>query len=265
MVYIPSPKPPRITAYMALDVSSEDLDSIKQAFELGACSRFNPILEMVIRNEPSYHKMSHSDIRRAEDEAGRTKPFVIIDERAISDGAVWYVDAFATEDQVEDGEAESTKVLIELLVKTECLALTWVNYDIANMDIMEDLDNCGAELPLVEGYEQETVSDCGGLDMKEQERCQPVWLTAEPGEFEESTDSALRDNFRPRPEKVARLLAKVAEENGIVANWTIPSPAGPRKLPDGTEKTFPEGSVVLQHKWDPDFPWPKYKWPEGSL
>ncbi|KAF6831443.1 hypothetical protein CPLU01_06728 [Colletotrichum plurivorum] len=265
MVFIPPSNPDRITAYMALDVSPEDLEGIKQAFELGACSRFSPILEMVIKDEPSYHKMSHPDIRRAEDEAGRAEPFVVIDQRAISDGAVWYVDAFATDDQVEDGAVESTKVLLEILVKTECLALTYVNYDIANMDIVEDLGNCGAEIPLSEGYEQETISDCGGLDMKDQERHQAVWVTAEPGEFEESTDPDKCGRFMPRPEKVARLLKKVAEENGIIADWTIPSPVKTRKLRDGTEKTFPDGSVVLQHKWDPDFPWPKYRWPEDSL
>ncbi|KAF9869701.1 hypothetical protein CkaCkLH20_12888 [Colletotrichum karsti] len=266
MVYIPpNTNVPKITAYLTTSLSPEDLATVKKAFELGACSRFCPILEMVIKDEPLYHNKSHADIRHAEDVAGRKEGFVVIDDCAVDDEAIWFIDTFATEDQVEDGEVESTDVLLKILIKTDCLPLTWINYDIANIDIMEDLGNCGVEMPLAMDYKQETPSNCGGLNMKEQQKHQSLWLTAEPGDFEESTDPDLLDNFRPRPDKVAKLYKQVAEEHGVVAEWTIPSAARPIELPDGTKKTFPQGSVVLQHKWNPKYPWPDYKWPDESL
>ncbi|KAK1853350.1 hypothetical protein CCHR01_03977 [Colletotrichum chrysophilum] len=266
MVYISPPtNVPKLNAYVTTSLPDDALAKLKKAFELGACSRFSPVLEMVIKDDPSYHNKSHAEIRRAEDAAGRTDGFVIIDSHAASDVAVWYVDSFATQDQVDSDEAESVNVLVKILVKAECLPLTWVNYEIANIDIMEDLDNCGVEMPLTGDYEQSTISNCGGMDMEEQQSHQQLWFTAEPGEFEESTDPNHLDNFRPRPEKVAKLYENLAKEDGIVAHWTIPSPARSVKLPDGSKKTFPEGSIILQHTWNPQFPWPEYKWPEGSL
>jgi hypothetical protein len=37
---------------------------------------------------------------------------------------------------------------VKILVKTECLALNQISYEIANMDIDEDLDNAGVDRPL---------------------------------------------------------------------------------------------------------------------
>lgn len=265
MVFVPTnSNVERLKAYLTAKLKAEDLESIHQAFELGACSRFSPLLQLYIEDILEYHDLSHSDIRRAETAAGRDSSFLIIDEETPSNGAVWYIDQFASEDQVDDGEAESTEVLWKIHVKTEEVPLMWVNYDIANMSIEEDLDNCGVDSPVTEDFEQPEIYT-SGLDMREEQRHQDTWITAEPGEFEESTDEELRKNFMPRPDKVARLKEGVAEANGLLNRWMIPSPARPETLPDGSTKTFPEGSVVLQLRFDPDFDWPPYRRPEGSL
>ena len=54
---------------------------------------------------------------------------------------------------------------------------------------------------------------------------------------------------------------------GVKSEWSfISDPDEKRvKMPDGSTKKVPKGSVSLQQKFDPEFPWPPYKWPEESL
>ncbi|KAI2603740.1 hypothetical protein GGR54DRAFT_455991 [Hypoxylon sp. NC1633] len=266
MVFFPTITIPRLTAYLLTPLSDAELQTFKSAFELGTFAPFSTRLELEIRTAPEdYVGQPHAYIRAKESEAGRTGPFVLVDEHVVRDGAVWYVDRFAEQDEVDDGTAASTAVLWRILLRTECLPITWVNYDIANMTLQEDLDTCGVEYPVPEDFAQPQVWDVGGMDMAAERYAQDAWITAEPGEFEDSADEALRKNFIPMPNRVARLKEGLAQEVGLVNRWSIPSTARPRKLPDGTMKEFPEGSVVLQLRYNPDFPWPAYKWPEESL
>lgn len=255
-----------LTAYLVTPLADDELSKVKAEFELGACSRFQPLLELkIVRPPDDYIGRSHQYMRARENEAGREDAFVVIDEDAVKRRAVWYVDSFADEDAVENGTAESTEVVMKILVKTECLALTQINYEIGNIGMEEDLQAAGVEEPLKNDFVQPEVSDCGGMDMREQQREQAVDVTAGPGEFEESRDPALLENFLPRPEKLGKLRDEAARSAGLLAAWTWVGEAEPVDMPDGSQKTFPEGSVVLQQKYDPDFPWPEYKWPEGSL
>ncbi|KAI3325511.1 hypothetical protein HD806DRAFT_449670 [Xylariaceae sp. AK1471] len=269
MVFIlPHADIPRLNAYILPSFPDSELEPLKHAFELGTCAPFDPMLELVIQRLPvDYEGETYEYMRTKEDEAGRADPFVLIDSRAADgrEGALWYVDRFASEDEVDDGEAESTDVVWRILVKTECLSLTYVNYDIANMSLQEDLANLGVEFPVGVDYEIHEPDDCGGLDMLEERRGKIAFAVAYPGEYEESTDKSLRKNFLPLPDKVARLKEGVAEKAGLVNGWTIPTPARSSNMPDGSLKEFPEGSVQLQLGYDPDFDWPEYKWPEGSL
>ncbi|OBS27873.1 hypothetical protein FPOA_01815 [Fusarium poae] len=267
MVYLPPAIPGDcLTAYLVTELTDIELKVIKSAFELGACSKFSPLLELkIVRAPEDYWGKSHQYIRAKENEAGRDEAFAVIDDEAKKRGGIWYIDQFADEDQVEDGEAESTDVVFKILIQTEALALTQVNYSIANMSIGEDLDNCGVNTLLTNDFHQPDLCDCGGFDWVDQQKYQNAWVTAEPGEYEESTDDELRNNFMPRPRKVARLKEDVARSVGLVSSWTIPGKAKAIENEDGTKKEFPPGSVVLQQRYDPDFPWPEYQWPEGSL
>ncbi|KAI1377906.1 hypothetical protein F4677DRAFT_413883 [Hypoxylon crocopeplum] len=266
MVFFPTINIPQLNAYLLKDLSDDELKAFKKKFEIGTCAPFSTKLELIIQKAPEdYLNRPHSYIRIRENEAGRKGPFILVDEQVIKQGAVWYVDRFAHQEEVDEGIAESTAVLWQILLKTECVAITWVNYDIANMSIQEDLSNCGVEWPAPENFGQPQVWDICGMDMEAERYGQDAWITAEPGEFEESAADELRQRYLPRPGKVARLREGLAEEVGLVNRWAIPSGARPRKLPDGTMKEFPEGSVVLQLRYNPDFPWPPYKWPEGSL
>ncbi|KAF2971923.1 hypothetical protein GQX73_g1669 [Xylaria multiplex] len=259
---------PRLNAYLLSSFPHEELEPLKRAFELGTAAPFATMLELVIRRAPAdYEGKSHEYMRREEDKAGREGPFIVIDSRGAGgrDGAVWYVDRFADEDEVEEGIAESTDMVWKIPVKTECLALKYVNYDALNISLQEDLGHLGVEEPLNQGYEFPTADDCAGLDMLEQRASKYAHAVAVPGEFEESTEKSLRENMRPEPAKVARLKGAVAEAAGLVSDWTFCSEALPERLPDGAKKTFPEGSIILLATYNPNFGWPEYKWPEGSL
>jgi hypothetical protein len=267
MVFIePQPEVTCLTAYLMAPLTDDELTKVKAEFELGACSRFNPLLELkIVRPPEDYIGKSHQYMRAKEDEADREEAFVVIDEDAVKRHAVWYVDTFADAEAVEAGIAESTEVVMKILVKTECLALTVINYEVANISIDEDLDNAGMEGPIKNDFFQPEISDCGGMDMKEQQSFQDVNVTAEPGGFEETQDPALLENFSPQPDKLGKLRDEVARTAGLLASWTFISEAELVEMPDGTQKTFPAESVLLQQKYDSDFPWPEYKWPEGSL
>jgi hypothetical protein len=269
MVFLPpNTDIPRLNAYILPSFPLEELDSFKRTFEFGTCAPFAPMLELVLQHAPEdWAGKTFEYMRSKENEAGRKGPFVVLDERTSGDnGAVWYLESFATEEDVEYGLAESTDVVWRIPIKTECLALAYVNYEIANMSVQEDLGNLDVEMPVAPGYNVERADDCGGLDMREERYSKTAYAVAYPGEYEESTDEEARKNFMPVPDKVARFKEGIAEAAGLAGNrWCYPNPANPRKMPDGSLKEFPEGSVTLAVKYNPDFDWPAYKWPEGSL
>ncbi|KAM0241441.1 hypothetical protein ACHAP5_007638 [Fusarium lateritium] len=267
MVHVPpSGNESYLKVYLVTYITDNELKAFKSAFELGACSRFSPILQLkIVRAPEHYWRQPHQYIRCQEDDAGREGPFGLLDDEAKDRGGMWYIDRFFGEDEVTDGVAESTVVVKKILIKTEAFALAHVNYDIANSSITEDLGNCSAEVPITNDFNQPDLFDCGGIDFEDQQWHQDTWATAEPGEFEESTEEKLRDDFMPSPGRVARLKEDIAQAVGLLSRWTIPSDARPIDLGDGKKKEFPQGSVILQQRYDPEFAWPEYKWPEGSL
>ncbi|KAI1456087.1 hypothetical protein F4805DRAFT_433821 [Annulohypoxylon moriforme] len=261
--------PPKLNAYLLKDLSDDELKAFKKEFEFGTMASFNTLLELVIKKAPEdYLGKPHAYIRRKETEAGRTDPFVLIDEQLALKNAIWYVQDFASDDEVEGELAVSTDVLWKILIKPDFLPIAYVNYDISNIDITEDLDNCGMETPADVDYEQPQVAGTSEHDLKipEYRYDQPAYFTAYPGEYEITTDPEIIKRVSPQSDRLGRLKEDVAKASGIRgADWTLVRDAEPRKLNDGTTKEFPEGSVSLQHKYDPDFPWPPYVWPEGSL
>ncbi|KAI1012157.1 hypothetical protein LB503_004820 [Fusarium chuoi] len=266
MVFIePHGDVPCLIAYLTIPLTEGELANLKAEFELGACSHFNPLLELNIVPAPNdYIGKSHQYLRAKENEAGRDGAFVVIDGDYIKRHAVWFVDAFADSNMVGDKEAESTEVVIKLLIQMDCLALSYINWE-GNISVLEDLDHAGVEKPLKNDFWQPEVSDCGGLDMKEQQWDQVVEVTAEPGEFTKTRDATLVENFSPQPEVLGKLKDEVAKDAGLVASWTFINEAEPIDMPDGSQKTFPVGSVLLQQAYNPEAPWPQYKWPKGSL
>jgi hypothetical protein len=129
---------------------------------------------------------------------------------------------------------------------------------------MEDLDQVGVDSPCPEEFEQSELFT-SGIDPDEDKIIAPTWVTAEPGEYDETTDEEILKQHDPRSEKLYRLKREIAKDLGVIAEWQNAGPANPVELSDGTTKTFPEGSVCLQMEYDPKAPWGRYQRPEGSL
>jgi hypothetical protein len=167
MVFIEHPSDVTcLTAYLVGPLTNDELAKVKAEFELGACSQFSPFLELrIVRPPDDYIGNSHQYMRAKEDEANRKDEFIVIDDDALIMHAIWYVETFADAELVEHGEVENTEVVMKILVKTECLALTQINYENANMDVDEDLDYVEVERPLKNDFWQPKGSDCGGMDM----------------------------------------------------------------------------------------------------
>ncbi|KAI8964154.1 hypothetical protein F5Y11DRAFT_316778 [Daldinia sp. FL1419] len=260
--------PAPLNAYLLTDLSDDELNSFKKAFEYGTFAPFGTMLELVIKKAPEdYLNKPHSYIREKETEAGRIHPFILIDEQLALKGAVWYVDDFARDYEVEGQESiAEASVLWEILVETESLAVAWANYDVGNIHIHEDLIDCGVDTPVRESFTQPKVHSCGHEDVIEPLRYTHYrFITAEPDEFEESTDEEVLAKMAPRPDVAYRLKGDTASKLGVRNDWVDGEKTERRALPDGTVKEFPIGSVTLSMKIDPDFAWPAYKWPEGSL
>ncbi|KAL7946970.1 hypothetical protein V8C42DRAFT_319303 [Trichoderma barbatum] len=262
---VPHDNLPVLTCYLLADISSDDLQAFKSAFELGNCARFDPALHIkIVRPPEDYIGKSHEYIRKKEDEAGREGKFLILDDKAVQNNAVWYISYFADAEYVEWKQAESTDVLWKMLIRTDNLASIYVNYSIGNMSLQENLGNCGVEYPVKVGFEQPNVFDFK-TDMHKDQYCRAVWIRAEPDEYEINKGGEELGDYIAPPGAYARLKDGVAERAGLLNYWTDYQPTGPFPMSDGTKKEFPEGTMILQLKWNPDFPWPPYRWPEGSL
>lgn len=266
MVFFVPKNNPLLTCYLLGNISSDELQAFKSAFELGTHAQFDPMLEIKIVHPPEdCIGQSHEYLRKKEDDAGRWGPFLILDEKAVENDAVWYVSYFATDEPIEISEAESTEVLWKILIKTDKLAMVYVNYSIANISIQENLEACGVKIPAKKGFEQLKVFDYDDMDMKKELYRQPAWVRAEPHEYEFSKGGEKLGNYTASENQYVRLKEGIAEELGLVNYWTNYYPTGPFPMPDGTMKEFPKDTMMMELKYNPDFSWPPYQWPEGSL
>lgn len=264
MVYNPDPtaQKVRLSAILVADLTPLQLDAIQQKFGLGAnLSSPFPDEQLFIEDRRDWSSKSHADIKRAYPD---TSPLLVIDSRTPSDGGIWYIERFADSDSVDDGEAENTNTLFKLCMGLEDVVISYANYSIGNTDIREDMDQVDIAYPTPEHFDQDEVFR-SGFDYVGDRYLGPAWITATPEEMDESTDEDDLKNFMPKPDIVYRLKESIARDNGIKCRWTIGGDAEDVTLPDGSVKTFPKGSKVLQVEYDPETVTPVYERPEGSL
>lgn len=251
-----------ITAILVSDLTPSQLDSVQHKFGIGAnmCNP-NASEQLFIHDKRSWSHYSHLDMWRAMPDVAA---LLIIDTRSAADGSAWYIDSLATQEDVDNGEAENINTLQKLRMNLEDVVISYTNYIIANTSIREDMDQVDIPLPTPEHFDQAEVF-ATGFDYIGDRYINPTWVTATPDELESSTDPADLDNFSPRPDIVYRLESGAARNAGLKARWTFGSDAHDVTMPDGTVIKFPEGSRVLQCDYDPETAVPRYVRPEGSL
>ncbi|KAF5692791.1 hypothetical protein FDENT_2666 [Fusarium denticulatum] len=107
MVYLPPNQHGNcFKCYLTTPFTDDELKAFKSRFERGAHYKSAPLMQIRIMHAPDdYLGKSHQYMRAKETEAGNTDPIIVVDEEAKSRRAVWYIDQFATEDQVNDRAA----------------------------------------------------------------------------------------------------------------------------------------------------------------
>jgi hypothetical protein len=264
MVYNPDIGQPkqRLTAILVAHLTSAQLDTVQEQFAIGAhlCSP-NPVHELFIQDRREWSSFSHADLKRA---CLSAEPLIVVDARTPKDGSIWYIERFADDEDVENGEAENTSTLYKIRMNIPDVIISYTNYDIANTSIREDMDRVDIPYPTPEQFDQEEVFK-SGFDYIKDRYLGPTWVIAAPDEIESSTDPDDLENFAPKPDIVWRLKEEVAKQNGLESRWTFGNETRDVNLPNGTKKTFPEGSMSLQCDYDPETSIPTYERPEGSL
>ncbi|KAH3942949.1 hypothetical protein HBH70_126220 [Parastagonospora nodorum] len=251
-----------ITGILIANLTPFQLDTIQEKFGIGAnmCNP-NASEQLFIHDKRSWSNRSHLAMFRAMPDVAA---LIVIDARSAADGSAWYIDSQATQEDVDNGDAENTNTLQKLRMNLEDVVISYTNYIIANTSIREDMDEVDIPLPTPEHFDQ-TEAFTTGFDYIADRYINPTWVTATPDELESSTDPADLDKFSPRPDIVYRLNPEAARDAGVKVSWTFGSEAVDVTMPDGTVLKFPQGSKVLQCEYDPETAVPRYVRPEGSL
>lgn len=251
-----------ITGILVADLTPAQLDTIQQKFGNGAnLCRPYPSEQLFIYDKRSWARKSHADMLRSMPDVSS---LVVIDARSAKDGSVWYIDRFATSNDVAAGEAVNTNALLKVRMKSEDIVISYSNSRFSPGSFRFEMDQVEIEYPTPEEFDQEEVYT-HGFDLIKDRFLNPCWVTATPDEMETSTDPDILDKFFPRPNVVYRLKAEVARADGLKVGWTMGNLARDVALQDGTILRFPAGSQALQCDYDPDAPIRRYEKPEGSL
>jgi hypothetical protein len=127
MVYNPDPTASKehITGILVSKLTSTQLDTIQEKFGNGAnLTSPYPHEQLFIHDKRDWSAYSHADMKRAMPDA---VGLIVIDSRSAEDGSIWYIDRFATEEEVEDGGAENTNTLFKLRMKLEAVVISCVH------------------------------------------------------------------------------------------------------------------------------------------
>jgi hypothetical protein len=255
-----------LNAFLVTNLTTSQLDQFKRAFEKGAKVHLRPMLYLKIIKAPeNYLNTSLAHIRTQEIEAGNTDPFVVIDDEVVEKNAVYYVGEATDENDVEAGFAESEDVVMRALVRTEALAVSHVCWQQGNPLMGEELEALDSDLVPLRSDSVQTEPVGAEPEGEELWDTDEVEVIAEVGEYEMTTNHAIRSNLSPMPRKAVRLLPSVAQRENLISEWTWAGDESDSATPDSYCDRLPAGSVRMSAKYDPDFPRLRYEWPAGSL
>ena len=265
MVYIPNLHydKQRLLALLTADLTSAQLNRIQELFGIGVTLHSPyPTEELFIKDKREWLHLSHADSMRAYPEQD---PLLVTDSHTPHDGGIWYIEGFATADDVANRLAESLNTLYKIRMDICDVVMQFASYSVANTHISNDLWHVNVHIPIPDDFEQKTLF-CSGANHIRERYNDPTWVIATPDELEDSRTLEAVGSIIPRPEIVYRVKKDIARQAGLESKWMVASDAPNEcELPDGTNLTFPPGSKVLQSEYDPDVAIPVYKRPIGSL
>lgn len=265
MVYIPNLHydKQRLLALLTADLTSAQLNRIQELFGIGVTLHSPyPTEELFIKDKREWLHLSHADSMRAYPEQD---PLLVTDSHTPHDGGIWYIEGFATADDVANRLAESLNTLYKIRMDICDVVMQFASYSVANTHISNDLWHVNVHIPIPDDFEQKTLF-CSGANHIRERYNDPTWVIATPDELEDSRTLEAVGSIIPRPEIVYRVKKDIARQAGLESKWMVASNAPNEcELPDKTNLTFPPGSKVVQSEYDPDVAIPVYKRPIGSL
>ncbi|CAN9110546.1 unnamed protein product [Alternaria alternata] len=265
MVYIPNLHydKQRLLTLLTADLTSAQLDRIQELFGIGATSRSPyPAEELSIENKREWSHLSHADLMRAYPEQD---PLLVTDSHTLHDGGIWYIEGFATADDVANGLAESPNTLYKIRMDIRDVVMQFASYSVANTHISNDLWHVNVHIPIPDDFEQKTLF-CSGTNHIRERYNDPTWVIATPDELEDSRTLEAVGSIIPRPEIVYRVKKDIARQAGVESKWMVASDAPNEcELPNKTNLTFPPSNKVVQSEYDPDVAIPVYKRPIGTI
>ena len=145
-----------IHAILTADLTPPQLAAVHERFGLGAMlDSPYPRHQLYITDKRSWSSLSHLEIWNKtphhDDEPGYF-PIIIVDAETPNDNAVWFIDRIADQFDIDHKTAESLKTLFKIRMDLNNIILSYVNYEIANTDIREAMDEVGVPYPTPEDF-----------------------------------------------------------------------------------------------------------------
>ncbi|KAF2828378.1 hypothetical protein CC86DRAFT_444633 [Ophiobolus disseminans] len=197
-----------IDAILVADLTPAQLDTVQEKFGNGAIL-CNPFLaeQLFIHDKREWSSCSLADLKRKMPD---TCPLLVVDLHTPNDGAVWYIEDFANQQDVDGGIVENTNTLFKICMKLEDVVISYMNFEVASTSTDENLSQIGIFCPILEEFTQDKLYTLG-FDCY----LNPTWVTTSLDEIEEGTELDTLMNLLPLPTKVYRLKEDVARSNGL--------------------------------------------------
>jgi hypothetical protein len=115
-----------IDAILVADLTPAQLDTVQEKFGNGAilCNPFPPE-QLFIHDKREWSSCSLADLKR---EMPDTCPLLVVDSHTPNDGAVWYIEDFANQQDVDGGIVENTNTLFKIRMKIEDVVISYIQF-----------------------------------------------------------------------------------------------------------------------------------------
>lgn len=264
--------PTPVHAFSTIPLTDTLRWSISNEFNIGSFAQFgDPAVTLIIHDEPRYHGAVALQLRQLidEDPGHATSGFAMIDSSTATQPhfPIWWV---TTREESEIYTYESSHgpspnppisypdeayVLWKLHMYTQDLPISWINWDIANADPVDDIISLSWPY---DPHAPQTPAYTGGLNFSHKADARGFYggqyvSAVFPAEIDATDDIALRRIWWPEPDRLIRLKPAVAADVGLLWSWTAHyGPESPK-----------EGDLIkLQQDWDWDSP--KFRSGSGS-
>ena len=273
VIFTPSCPPANLSAYASVPLETSLRAAVLQDFNDGSFARFykdtSQATVLTIYDRPDFQQLTNLEIRQRLDEEGVKDAFALINEQTASSHAVWWVTETEESNYWTQQYTEVVKVppisypdepfvLWQVHLLTQDLPLSWVNWDIANTDITDEISNTFPYDPH-DPQEPPFTLDVNFTEKVAADMFLPdAYVEATFDEIIWTDDPEPRKRFLPQPPSVVRLTEAAAQEAGLISRWAPwlraePKPGDQIKLQQGYDWYSPRWAPEDRKDSKPEF------------